>query len=37
MPHGITQCYLPPDEVTFLPLPQMKVVLDKVTLDIELT
>ena len=29
MPRGITQCYLPPGEVTFPPLPQPKLVLDK--------
>ena len=28
MPYGITQCYLPPAEVTFLPLPQPKLVLN---------
>jgi len=31
MPHGITQCYLPPAEVTFPPLPQLKLVLDLAT------
>ena len=31
MPYGITQCYLPPAEVTFPPLPQPKLVLDLAT------
>jgi len=31
MPCGITQCYLPPREVTFPPLPQPKLVLDLAT------
>jgi len=33
MPYEITQCYLPPGrgEVTFPPLPQLKLVLDLAT------
>ena len=31
MPYEITQCYLPPAEVTFPPLPQPKLVLDLAT------
>ena len=31
IPYRITQCYLPPAEVTFPPLPQPKLVLDLAT------
>jgi len=33
VPYGITQCYLPPAEVTFPPLRQPKLVLDLATLE----
>ena len=33
MPFGITQCYLPPAEVTFPPLPQPKLVLNLASLE----
>ena len=34
MPYGITQCYLPPAKVAFLPLLQPKMVLDLATTKI---
>jgi len=33
MPHGITQCYLPPGRVSFPPLCQPKLVLDLATTE----